>query len=91
MDEIRTDPGIKLTHLFGCTFMSYIAIWSSSVFWLLLALYLWFSAIVTIGFWPNLTDEEIIEIRRREMQERQKEKDDSKGSDLQERPPEDTD
>jgi len=90
MDEIRTEPGIKLMHLFACTFFSSVAVWSGSLFFLLLSVYLWFSAIVVGQFWPNLTDEEIAEIRRQQWMEKRSEYD-NKDSDLQERPPEDTD
>ena len=90
MDDIRTEPGMKLSHLFVCIGISWAAVWFGGHFLLFLAVYLWFSAIVVAQFFPNLTDEEITEIRRQQWMERQAKEDDSTDSDLRERPPKDS-
>jgi hypothetical protein len=91
-DEIRTDPGIEIFDLIITSIMTGLAVWSGGLFWMLIAIYLWFSAIVAKGFWPYLSDDDIIEIRRREMDERiAHRKEDDNSGDLREGPPEDQD
>ena len=91
-DEIRTEPGIEIFDLFFTSIMTGLAVWSGGLFWMLIAIYLWFSAIVAKGFWPYLSDDDIIELRRREMDERiAYRKEDDNSGDLREGPPEDQD
>jgi hypothetical protein len=89
MDYIRTEPGIKLSHLFFNSGITVLAIVTGHVFWLVIAVYLWFNSIVGHEFFPNLTDEEITELRRQEWMERQS-KDGSRDKDLREGPSEDS-
>ena len=90
MDDIRTEPGIRLSHLFFNSAISVIAVITGHVFWLVLAVYLWFNSIVGHEFFPNLTDEEIAEIRRQQWMERKSRKDDGRDKDLREGPPKDS-
>ena len=90
MDEIRTEPGIRLSHLFFNSGISVLAIVTGHVFWLVLAVYLWFNSIIGHEFFPNLTDEEIAEIRRQQWMEMRSKQDDSRDKDLREGPSKDS-
>jgi hypothetical protein len=91
-DEIRTEPGIELADLFITSIVTALAIWSGGIFWIIISVYLWFSAVVVKGFWPYLSDDDIIELRRKEMDERiAYRKEDDNSGDLREGPPEDQD
>lgn len=91
-DEIRTEPGIELFHLAVTSSITALAVWSGGLFWIILSVYLWFSAIVVKGFWPYLSDDDIIAIRRKEMDERiSHRKEDDNSGDIREGPPEDQD
>lgn len=91
-DEIRTEPGLEVFDLIVTTVITTTAVYTGGLFWLIVAIWLWFSAVVAKGFWPYLSDDDIIELRRREMDERiaYREEDD-KSRDLREGPPEDQD
>jgi len=89
-DEIRTEPGIALFDLFVSILITATAMLTGSLFWIIMSVYLWFSAIVAKGFWPYLSDDDIIAIRRKEMDERiAHRKEDDNSRDLREGPPED--
>ena len=91
-DEIRTEPGIELFDLFVTAIVTAAAMLTGSLFWIIMTVYLWFSAIVVKGFWPYLSDDDIIELRRKEMDERiAHRKEDDNSGDLREGPPEDQD
>lgn len=90
-DDIRIDPGIKISHLLICLAVTFLACMTGSIIFLAFAIYFWFSAIVAYEFWPVLSDEEIKQIRRQNWIERQSGPNDNQDSDLQERSSEDTD
>jgi len=91
-DEIRTEPGLEAFDLIVTTVITTTAVYTGGLFWLIVAIWLWFSAVVAKGFWPYLSDDDIIELRRREMDERiMYRKEDDKSRDLREGPPEDQD
>jgi hypothetical protein len=91
-DEIRTEPGLELFDVFVTALTTAAAVMTGSLFLLILSVYLWFSAIVAKGFWPYLSDDDIIAIRRKEMDERiAHRKEDDNSGDIREGPPEDQD
>lgn len=91
-DEIRVEPGIELFSLFVTTLTTAAAAMTGSLFLLLLSVFLWFNAIVGKGFWPYLSDDDIVELKRKKMYERiEHRKEDDNSGDLREEPPEDKD
>ncbi len=91
-DEIRVEPGIEIFDLAITAIITSVAVWTGGLFWMILSVYLWFSAIVVKGFWPYLSDDDIIELRRKEMDERiAHRKEDDNSGDIREGPPEDQD
>ncbi len=91
-DEIRVEPGVEIFDLVTTSVVTALAWWSGGAFWIIMSVYLWFHAIVVKGFWPYLSDDDIIAIRRKEMDERiAHRKEDDNSGDLREGPPEDQD
>ena len=71
MAYIRTEPGIKVSYLVIMILCGWAAIKTGSIFLLGVTVYLCFSAFVAEGFYPYISDEDAIEIRRNQWLEEQ--------------------
>lgn len=78
MTEIRTEPGVKISHLIIMILCGWAAIKTGSIIWLAITVYLGFSAFVAQGFWPYISDEDAIEIRRKQWTEEQEQIEDDR-------------
>lgn len=78
--DTRTEPGIAVTNLLIMLILMFTAIFTQSYLFLGIFIGHSYISIVSNGFWPYLTDEEIKELKRQEWMEKQS-KDDDKDRD----------